>query len=1519
MSKTPEKNKSKRQATSPVAPVNDVLSYGPVPIKSTVPEHKKRMKKYQFAPVNNLNTATKPNGSILRSISVSQIRNTANTKDTKTLASKPPLLQRQIKKLSTPIKLMDLRKREQRLKDSNDFFPSQEVIWKYSPNQREYLSDKNLSSQDYDNTTIDQNHQNILSTPIVPNRLKSIISFSNINDIEREENSSPISMKEKYQSENRKHNEFLKESLRDIEDILDDIVGNDRTKPENMIPPDIPSSPTNYQQSSQSRDVTGSNIYNNESTINTKIHVILDDPAQTSSITKVASTLETKENEPANCDEVQRIHDDDDDDSLIEMLTQKSNEATIEKCNKPSLNNSTSNVSDKYTNNDNGQSHLDFLGSSDDEMIEAIENSNNSCKPKINKDAKIMQKEIFEEHLEYINLAKCAVKRKGIKRYVILNVKELTVPNIGRQKILSCINADGEVHSVITRHPWVYLEFEEGDVIHIVEGQNYENKRLLSDDKDPKTQVANDNLLILNPDLLLSATAVGSSIECLRRAVLQASFQDTRGDCSAAMTLGNIVHELLQTCLKYKLTHNNVAISLVEELLDSILESYNFAIILCNETKDSMKEMIMKEHMENVFKFINQFVSKNNFGRYVSISGMRKSQPISISNIIDIEENIWSPMFGLKGYLDATVEAHVESEYFIAPLEVKTGKMKSISHEAQGLVYTLLLNDRYELPIDFFLLVYTRYNDMTKFNTVLNSLKHVLMFRNQISIRLKHRLTNIQTKIELKVNLPPLLGSSFCDTCFVKSQCMTLNNLLEDGTPQESGLKKGEYELLTNHLLANIDAYKQFFRRYNDLITKEESSISCMNKELFLLDGKSRESKSGHCIANLVVSEYSKSKTMEDTYIYVFERADKKEGCISMLNSQLMANDYILISDEIGHFALSNARVISISKSSITVSTTRMLLNNKVDGKAQNSSVVQSVLTPAVEKEKIMATQNLVSYRIDKNEIHQGLSTVRFNLLNLFLAPVEAGQIVIDEKTGKKRVLKASEGGDMETRLRIIDMIPPSFRTAEEKPVISYQIPSDKSFNENQLQAIDKVMRANDYTLILGMPGTGKTTVIAEIMKILVSAGKSVLLAAYTHSAVDNVLLKLKDMNGKIVRLGSQHRIHPEIMKFVPTYSTVGNYGSYLNEINDISVVATTCLGISDIMLSLREKDFDYIILDEASQVSLPVALGPLRYGKKFIMVGDHFQLPPLVKNDAARLGGLDISPFQLLSEKHPQSVVTLTYQYRMCEDISTLSNFLIYNGRLKCGNKTVSTQKLSLPKINEISRFQTNKSNAWLNEALDPLRKVIFLNYDNEKDVYEKSDKNNITNESEVTLTYDCVQGLLHSGLNTQNIGVMTLYRGQIRLLNKKLESEIKSGLEVLTADQFQGRDKECIIISLVRSNEDMNGGALLREIRRVNVAMTRAKAKLIIIGSKKTIGAIVELKKFIELLDSKNWIYELPTGCLTAYKFIAKHPSILSPPLGSSTNSDIKNSRNGVKQITENSKIIQKKPILKQIISEL
>jgi DNA replication ATP-dependent helicase Dna2 len=277
-----------------------------------------------------------------------------------------------------------------------------------------------------------------------------------------------------------------------------------------------------------------------------------------------------------------------------------------------------------------------------------------------------------------------------------------------------------------------------------------------------------------------------------------------------------------------------------------------------------------------------------------------------------------------------------------------------------------------------------------------------------------------------------------------------------------------------------------------------------------------------------------------------------------------------------------------------------------------------------------------------------------------------------------------------------------------------------------------------------------------------------------------------------------------------------------------------------------------------------------LLHARKFVLVGDHFQLPPLVQNRAALEGGLDISLFKQLSERFPEAVATLGRQYRMCEEIMSLSNDLIYSGKLKCGNESVAKRTLTLPNPSGLNIFHQQQlgcassgPHCFLNRLTDAQHKVVFANIDTvgPAALETLTSGKNITNTIEAALTAQTVSSLLARGVPGREIGVITLYRSQLALLRELFKvAGISSEVEIDSADRFQGRDKECIILSMVRSNEVGIVGDLLKDWRRVNVALTRARSKLVVFGSKRTLKNNDLLTKFMALVDGKRWSVDLP-----------------------------------------------------------
>lgn len=1010
--------------------------------------------------------------------------------------------------------------------------------------------------------------------------------------------------------------------------------------------------------------------------------------------------------------------------------------------------------------------------------------------------------------------AKLAFSRSDFIRYQVLSVLQstYTVQNLKKkQLILTVRDKDDEKSRLIIRGDSTELSIQEHDIIHVI----------LTSPSKPKLVDNSHNLLIWNPDVLISSTVVADQLFCPRKTVLQNRFKFP-GETSMPLLVGTIVHEIFQACFIAEKFDDEF----LENFLDNEIRCRLIEIFTLGDVVQDLKNKI-REHLPFIKYWFRTFYKKTPS----DIPTNQRNQKIrfSVADGLDIEENVWSPMFGIKGKVDVTLKANLQGEHSqtqtLLPMEIKTSA-QYLSHQAQAALYSLLFKDRYNFDISSFLLVYTLDEGLTKKHDIsVADLKSLVHLRNQISLFLKRGQND----------LPDLMRQQKCDKCTLQETCMTINYMTEDGTSEDSGLNEGVYERITSHLV-NKPHYAAYYKYWNELLTQEEQFLDRFNRDLWVYSAQERESEQGKALSDLIISS-QKDRSTDGMYCYTFQR---KQGKLyaSMQNTQINKYDRVVISDDEGRFALAQGYVQELWPDSITIMTRRRIIPTtlKTD-KFHRASVLKQTQTPS-QGQKLA-----VVFRIDKDEMFYGMGMARFNVLNLFL-----------------------ESGDSKRRRLIVDSEPPQFDDSFK----DFQI-EGANLNEVQENAVRRTLGCKDYSLILGMPGTGKTTVIAHLIRILSSQNKSVLLTSYTNSAVDNILLKVKDLGVDFLRVGIPSRVHPEIRKYIPGSNEcpIESFDEFELIYRGPTVVAGTCLSIHDTAFNIR-GGFDYCIIDEASQVSLPLSLGPLALCDKFVLVGDHYQLPPLVKHPNPQVkAGLSKSLFETLAEKHPESVSELTYQYRMCEDIMFLSNALIYDGRLRCGSETVACQGLTIPNPDQLTKGLKHDipiQQQWLRIALQEDTKCLFLNHDPLQQ-YETVTGENVTNLTEIALIRETVEGLCACGVKESSIGVMTLYRSQLKILNEVLKH--RPSLEILTADRFQGRDKDCIIISLVRSNKDQKAGDLIRDWRRVNVALTRARSKLLVFGSISTLAGASTIGGFIGLFKKRNWIYNLPPNANEVYDF--------------------------------------------------
>ncbi|GLJ43384.1 hypothetical protein SUGI_0901420 [Cryptomeria japonica] len=985
-------------------------------------------------------------------------------------------------------------------------------------------------------------------------------------------------------------------------------------------------------------------------------------------------------------------------------------------------------------------------------------------------------------------------------------------------KVLRLLNEQSGLERILHLcDEWSYSVIRPGDTVNVIGEFDSQGKCVIDHE---------NNILIVHPDLLISGSRVGTSFSCPRRAVLDERIKSF--DLSAAALMGTMLHQIFQVGL----VHETPSKKLLEQQARTILQTYIDSIYATGGNEVEIYTKLIGA-IPTILNWIDTFKCKS-ISTMPTIDFGRKGgeKQLSVSEVVDIEEMVWSPKYGLKGMIDASLRVKFDShgslpEQVIMPLEFKTGRgttgQAAMEHRAQVILYTLLMSDRYMQDIGSGLLYYLHTNQTQGVAVQHADLIGLMMRRNDHASNL---LAASSTQL-----LPPMLKSySMCQGCRHLDACTVYHKVQEGGTVESSGLG----DMFDSHVrhLSNADC--DFLRHWNQLIDLEaqDSQVAC--SEIWRKPSSQREEEGG-CLSSMVLD--SSSNRIGEThgksgqYIYCFCRKDsyvcKKTYSVMQKNDDAMpcarpasflerafkCADHVILSTESGHVAVASGFIIEITHSSITISLSHQL---RLAGYRED------------ELSKLL-------WRIDKDEAASSYAIMRFNLLQLFV----------------------KSNCDDHRRKLIVDLQPPRFDSGtilSQDPAVLYAR-SAKDLNGDQCRAIHKMLSAKDYALILGMPGTGKTSTMVHAVKALLARGSSILLTSYTNSAVDNLLLKLKDQGIEFLRLGRNTAIHKDIHEYTISGMGINSVKELEARINQACVVGVTCLGIGHPLLA--KKRFDVCIVDEAGQITLPVCLGPIMYARTFVLVGDHYQLPPLVRSAEARENGMGISLFRRLSEAHPQAVSALQCQYRMCAGVMKLSNVLIYGNRLRCGSSAVADARLEIKGV--------SKQSLWLREVLDPNRSVFFLNTDL-LSAPETKVHNAINNPTEASFLLKIVEALVNGGVCVNDVGVISPYNSQVNLIRRfAVEAQLPS-LEVHTIDKYQGRDKDCILVSFVRSNNHTksSGLSLLADWHRINVAITRAKKKLIMIGSQKTLSGTPLLRLLIEQVEQDNGLLHLPQETL-------------------------------------------------------
>lgn len=435
--------------------------------------------------------------------------------------------------------------------------------------------------------------------------------------------------------------------------------------------------------------------------------------------------------------------------------------------------------------------------------------------------------------------------------------------------------------------------------------------------------------------------------------------------------------------------------------------------------------------------------------------------------------------------------------------------------------------------------------------------------------------------------------------------------------------------------------------------------------------------------------------------------------------------------------------------------------------------------------------------------------------------------------------------------------------------------------NATQEEAVNKVLHAKDVAIVHGPPGTGKTTTLVEAVYETLHRENQVLVCAQSNMAVDWISEKLVDRGVSVLRIGNPSRVNDKMLSFTyerrfeshPDYPQLWSIRKAIRELyarsrkgaereavrqkinslkdrateleirineslfSEARVIACTLVGSANRLLTGQK--FGTLFIDEAAQALEAACWIPIRKADRVILAGDHCQLPPTVKAPEALRAGLGHTLMQTIVKNKPDTVSLLKLQYRMNDEIMRFSSEWFYGGMLQ-----------SAPEVKYRSILDFDTPIEWINtEGLDCNEEFIGENYGR-------------INKSEAELSIEQLKGYItkigrERFLDERiDVGMISPYKAQVQYLRRLVRNDAffkpyRQAITINTVDGFQGQERDAILISLVRANEEGQIG-FLNDLRRMNVAITRARMKLIILGDASTLTRHAFYKKLYTYIES-------------------------------------------------------------------
>ncbi len=530
-----------------------------------------------------------------------------------------------------------------------------------------------------------------------------------------------------------------------------------------------------------------------------------------------------------------------------------------------------------------------------------------------------------------------------------------------------------------------------------------------------------------------------------------------------------------------------------------------------------------------------------------------------------------------------------------------------------------------------------------------------------------------------------------------------------------------------------------------------------------------------------------------------------------------------------------------------------------------------------------------------KHAVNGVVNQVRDNDMIITLNSDSAPDWIRDGNLGVQLLFDENSYLEMERALKIV-LNPQDERLAYLKQIILGNAEGELQdrnkvelnfLNTSQHKALNLIYSAKDIAIVHGPPGTGKTTTMVESISFTLKTEKQVLVCAPSNAAVDLLVDKLDEKGLDVVRIGHPARVTEDVLKKTLD-ARIAHHNNYkdlkavkkqaeeyyqsamkykrnfdpeerqqrkllLQEssklkkeaehleyyiVNDIlsnaQVIASTMVGASN--YQIRDRKFSTVFIDEAAQGLEPATWIPITKANRVVFAGDHCQLPPTIKSFEAAKAGLDETLFEKAIKRNQMDVM-LQEQYRMHKDIMTFSSKYFYDNKLiansevenwKLYNEDLSVEFIDTAGCGYFEQIDSETKSSFNREECDLLHKHMT-------EYFSNLEFNEVINVS---------------------VGVVSPYKAQVNLLLETLKGidenfeKLKAKVDINTIDSFQGQERDVIYISLVRSNEKGDIG-FLKDIRRMNVAITRARKKLVIIGDSATVGQHDFYGKFLDFVN--------------------------------------------------------------------